>query len=237
MIFLSTSRVYSVAPLSALNVTATDTRYELSNSQTTPGASAEGIAEDFPVQQYRSLYGTTKLAAEMFIEEYRQAYGLKALINRCGVLAGPWQLARSDQGIFTFWMARHYFGRELNYIGFGGRGLQVRDLLHIDDLCALIVEQVRDFSAWDGSCCNVGGGLAGSLSLAETTALCREISGREVPVTSRPESRPMDIPVYLSDCRRLFTRTAWRPRRTPRMILQDIHDWIAREKPALLASA
>ena len=75
----------------------------------------------------RSHYGATKLASELMIEEYRDAYGLRAVINRCGVLAGPWQFGKVDQGFIALWMARHLYGGPLAFTGFGGGGLQVRE--------------------------------------------------------------------------------------------------------------
>jgi CDP-paratose 2-epimerase len=80
---------------------------------------------------------------------------------------------------------------------------------------------------------NVGGGQACSLSLLETTELCREITGREVDVRPAGEDRPGDIPIYLSDCTRLHETTDWRPRRAPAEILADIHAWILDHEGAL----
>jgi CDP-paratose 2-epimerase len=79
---------------------------------------------------------------------------------------------------------------------------------------------------WAGTTFNAGGGRAGSLSLLEATALCRELTGREVPVTPEPDGRPGDVPVYLSDCTRLFAHTDWRPRHTPREVLAEASQWI-----------
>ena len=104
------------------------------------------------------------------------------MINRCGVIAGPWQMGKVDQGVFTFWLLHHHFGRPLTYIGYGGTGQQVRDLLHVDDLVELVDEQLADPTRWDGFVGNVGGGREVSLSLLETTALCRELTGNEVPI-------------------------------------------------------
>ncbi len=78
----------------------------------------------------------------MLIEEYRASYGLRAVVNRCGVIAGPWQMGKVDQGVFTYWMLAHHFGGELRYIGFDGTGKQVRDLLHVEDLVDLIELQL-----------------------------------------------------------------------------------------------
>jgi CDP-paratose 2-epimerase len=228
MIFISTSRVYSVPELSGLRFREEKTRFVLEDNQKVQGASAKGIDETFPTSGPRSLYGTTKLAAEMLIEEYRHAYGLKAVINRCGVVAGPWQMGKGDQGIFTYWLASHYFKRPLRYINFGGRGKQVRDLLHAADLAELVIEQAEGLDAWDGVTANVGGGSAVSLSLVETTELCAGLTGNAVAITPEPKERPMDIPCYLSHCARLFSKTKWRPQRTPERVLSDTLDWIRR---------
>ncbi|MDP9117045.1 MAG: NAD-dependent epimerase/dehydratase family protein, partial [Actinomycetota bacterium] len=134
IVFLSTSRVYPVAGLRGLALRETDTRFELADVQVLPGAGPDGISEAFPLAGSRTLYGTTKLAAELLIEEYREAYGIRTAINRCGVIAGPWQMGKVDQGVFTYWMLAHHLGRPLRYIGFGGSGRQVRDLLHVEDL-------------------------------------------------------------------------------------------------------
>ena len=101
--------------------------------------------------------------------EYADAFGVPAVIDRCGVIAGPWQMGKVDQGVFTHWLLAHRLRRPLTYIGYGGTGKQVRDLLHVDDLCELILEQLGDPGAWDGATLNVGGGVEGSLSLRETT--------------------------------------------------------------------
>jgi len=226
LVFLSTSRVYPIAELEALALEETETRFELAARQPIRGASQSGISEDFPLVGARTLYGSTKLSAELLIEEYRAAYGLRAVINRCGVVAGPWQMGRVDQGVFTHWMLAHHFRRPLQYIGFGGSGKQVRDLLHVDDLIELLDRQLAAPDRWSGITANVGGGRECSLSLLETTELCAEITGNRIDVSSSAESRPGDVPAYISDCARLFSLSDWRPRRAARTILTDIHAWI-----------
>lgn len=236
LLFLSTSRVYPVAGLIGLALEETETRYELADSQPVRGASRAGIAEDFPLEGARTLYGTTKLSAELLIEEYRESYGIATVINRCGVIAGPWQMGKVDQGVFTYWMLAHHFGRHLRYIGFGGSGKQVRDLLHVEDLVDLIDRQLRDPAHWDGFVANVGGGRECSLSLRETTELCAEITGRRLEIVAEEESRPGDVPIYLSNCARLYSHSDWRPRRGPHEILDDIHAWIAEHELAVSRS-
>jgi CDP-paratose 2-epimerase len=235
LVFLSTSRVYPVASLAGLRYRELDTRFELLDEQPLEGASARGVGERFPLAGARTLYGATKLAAELLIEEYAAAYGLNAVVDRCGVIAGPWQMGKVDQGVFTWWMLAHHFGRPLSYIGFGGSGKQVRDLLHVADLLELVEEQLLAPERWAGATANVGGGRECSLSLLETTALCARITGRILDVRSSPQSRPGDVPIYISDCSHLHELTEWRPRRGPEQILREIHEWIVEREDSLAA--
>lgn len=233
MIFLSTSRVYPIKTLSQAHLVEKEARFELSSEQSVTGISEHGIAESCPLQGARTMYGTTKLAAEMLIEEYRDANGLVAAINRCGVIAGPWQMGKVDQGVFTHWVLAHALGRPLSYIGYGGTGKQVRDLLHVDDLTQLIQLQVDDPSAWDGQIFNVGGGREVSLSLQETTEMCQELTGNQIDITPVAEERPGDVPVYISDCRALHEFCSWRPAHSPKSILGDIHSWVVEHGESL----
>ena len=236
VVFLSTSRVYPVEPQFSLELVEAPTRFELADEQPVPGASAAGISEDFPLAGPRTLYGATKLAAELLIEEYRAGQGVPAVVDRCGVIAGPWQMGKVDQGVFTHWMLAHRFGKPLTYIGFGGEGKQVRDLLHVEDLVDLVERQLLDPAAWDGRTVNVGGGRECSLSLRETTEICRELTGNEVPIEPVAETRTGDVPVYISDCGRLFGLDEWRPRRSAVQVLADIHDWIAADEERIAAA-
>src|SRR5690606_41616213 len=79
----------------------------------------------------------TRLSSDL---EYVEAYKIKAIINRCGNIVGPWQMGKVDQGFVSLWVAKHVYGGKLNYIG-RHRGKQVRDLLHIDDLYELRSEE------------------------------------------------------------------------------------------------
>jgi len=226
VVFLSTSRVYPVAPQVELNLDEAETRFELAHEQAVRGVSPRGISEEFPLEGARTLYGATKLAAEMLIEEYREALGVPAVIDRCGVIAGPWQMGKVDQGVVSYWMLAHMFRRPLTYIGFGGTGKQVRDLLHVDDLLGVVELQLSDPGLWTGVVANVGGGPGCSTSLLELTELCAEITGNVVDVSAAPEDRPGDIPWYVTDCTRLNGLTTWRPSSTLRGILTDVHAWI-----------
>lgn len=225
-VFLSTSRVYPIAPLQQLRYTETATRFELDDAQPYPGASAAGIAEEFPLAGARSLYGATKLCSELLIQEYAAMYGLRTLINRCGLLTGPWQMGKSDQGVIVLWAARHLYGGTLKYIGYGGSGKQVRDFLHVDDLLDLLEIQLRGLDQYSGQFFNVGGGRANSVSLLDLTAHCTREAGRSLDIAPEAEGRAADIPVYLTDARRVQEACGWVPKRDAEQTLGEIFAWL-----------
>jgi CDP-paratose 2-epimerase len=233
VVFLSTSRVYPIAALRDLPLVATETRFVIPEANTGPGWSARGITENFALTGSRSLYGATKLCSELIIAEYVALYGLRAVINRCGVVTGPWQMGKVDQGFIVLWAARHLFGRPLSYHGFGGAGLQVRDALHVDDLYRLIRDQVVQMPAHNGKTYNVGGGAGCSVSLAELSEICAERTGQRMAITSHPETNPVDVPYYVSDNSAVSAATEWRPRLSMGDILDDIFAWLREHRREL----
>ena len=225
-VLLSTSRVYAIDALRGIDTVEGDTRFEVTTSQTLPGVGPEGITEAFSTEGARSYYGASKLASEMLAQEYAAASGLDVIINRCGVLAGAGQFGKVDQGVIALWVASHIFERPLKYVGFGGTGKQVRDLMHPDDLLALVLRQIEMASAISGRVFNVGGGLPISVSLLELTALCRERTGNEVPITPVPETAAVDVPVYITDTACVREATGWSPSRDASAIIDNIATWI-----------
>jgi CDP-paratose 2-epimerase len=145
-------------------------------------------------------------------------------------------MGKVDQGVFTYWMLAHMFGGPLSYLGFGGAGKQVRDLVHVDDVVDLVAEQLSEPERWHGATVNAGGGRDVSLSLRETTALCAEITGNTVDVVEDGSDRPGDIPIYISDNSRLAGVSGWQPRRSARDVLQDTCEWIAANEGAVKAA-
>jgi CDP-paratose 2-epimerase len=226
VVFLSTSRVYPIDPLNAVRVQEGELRFTIAPEQSLPGVSGHGVAEEFPLDGTRSLYGATKLAAELILQEFAELYKLRFVTNRCGVITGPWQMAKADQGVFTLWVAHHYFNKPLRYIGWGGTGKQVRDLLHVEDLCDLLVRQLLAFDRHAGRTYNVGGGPECSLSLAEATRLCQELTGTRVPIEGVAENRPGDVRLYLTDYRRVAQEAGWRPAHTAQDTLASVLQWV-----------
>ncbi len=233
LIFLSTSRVYPIETIEKANFTEQATRFSFADEQTEPGISRNGISEMLKLDGARSFYGTTKLSSELFIHEYAAFYGLKAAVNRFGVIAGPRQMGKTDQGVVTLWMAKHYWKQSLKYIGYGGTGKQVRDILHVDDLVDLIDLQIHQIEQFEGKIYNVGGGLDNSASLLEMTMICEKITGNKISIGSETETRPADLRMYITDNSLIEKEIGWKPKRSVEQVFEDIYHWIKNNEEQL----
>lgn len=222
-ILLSTSRVYSIPPLSSMPVQVDARRFIPELQGQLPGMSPEGISESFSTHAPVSLYGATKLASETMALEYGETFGFPVWINRCGVMAGAGQFGRPDQGIFAYWIHSFREGAPLKYIGFGGKGYQVRDCLHPNDLAGLIKIQMTRTQGDNKQprIYNVSGGLSNAMSLAELTDWCNERFGvHEVAGDNAP--RPFDLPWVVLDSSRAKTSFEWIPKIKIQTILEEI---------------
>ena len=177
----------------------------------------------------RSIYGATKLSAEILIEEYSQLYGIDCIRNRFSCLAGPHQWSRTDQGWITLWVISHILKRPLVYYGFDGN--QVRDVLHIDDMINLIDRQLiyligkKETSETVNQIYNVGGGPENAISLRKCTEICEEITGNQLKITSDPIPRWADQEIYVSTLDYLKEDFNWQPNKSPETTIRDIYDW------------
>jgi CDP-paratose 2-epimerase len=226
IVFLSTSRVYPIQPLRDLPLTEQNGRFEIGQGQSGTGWSSDGISEAFLLNGPRSLYGATKLASELLLTEYTQMYGIRSIINRCGVLTGPWQMGRVDQGFMALWAARHLYGGSLTYMGFGGTGCQVRDILHVADLYRLLKLQLAQISSLSGQVFNVGGGRKISVSLNELTQICEQHSSSHLNIGCKPETRDADIPWYITDTQAVSDATTWQPQHSIEATVEEIFAWL-----------
>jgi CDP-paratose 2-epimerase len=223
-ILLSTSRVYGIRPLCELPLKIEEKRFVPRFSKIeVEGISSGGISEEFSTAAPVSLYGATKLASEVLALEYSDSFGIPVWINRCGVLAGAGQFGTAEQGIFSFWLHAWHSRESLRYIGFGGRGLQVRDVFHPEDLADLILRQVRNSETKLDRICNVGGGIEHSMSLLELSEWCTERFGPH-EVISDTIDRRFDIPWLVLDSTRARFVWNWKPRRSLLSILAEIAD-------------
>lgn len=228
-ILLSTSRVYSIAPLADLPVVVDRGAYRPDTKATLPlGVSPAGVVETFATAAPVSLYGATKLASETLALEYGATFDFPVWINRCGVLAGAGQFGRPDQGIFAYWINTHLRRRPLKFIGFDGHGHQVRDCLHPRDLAPLLLKQFAATTAHAAPApeltpriCNVAGGADSSISLRQLTAWCDGRFGPH-PVASDPQPRPFDIPWMVLDASLASAVWDWRPQTPLLAVLEEI---------------
>lgn len=218
---LSTSRVYSIRELAAIPVEAQAERFAPNLEKSVVGLSSQGIAETFSTEPPLSLYGSTKRASELLACEYAEAFGLPVFVNRCGVLAGAGQFGRFDQGIFSFWIHSWCAQKPLKYIGFEGRGYQVRDCLHPRDLLPLLIRQIQKPSARAPRVINVAGGMDHSASLRQLSTWCEQRFGT-LSVGAETKTRPFDVPWLVLDAGRALTVWDWRPRTSLESIWTEI---------------
>jgi len=233
LIFLSTSRVYPIDTIEEAKFIEHETRFVFDENQKNLGISPKGISEKLSLEGARSFYGTTKLSSELFIQEYAAFYGLKAAITRFGVIAGPRQMGKTDQGVVTLWMAKHYWNQSLKYIGYGGTGKQVRDILHVDDLVELVDLQIHEIEKFEGKIYNVGGGLENSASLQEMTKICQKITGNIINIDEVAETRTADLRIFVTDNSKIVTEIGWKPKKSVETVFQDIYNWIKENEKQL----
>ena len=171
LIFISSSRVNSINEITKL----------IKNTKNLKKIKIKKkISENFDTLKPKSIYGFTKFASELLIEEFAYAFKLKYLINRCGVLSGPMQFGKQDQGFVSLWTWSHMLKKDLVYIGYGGSGNQVRDVLHIDDFTKLINLQIKKLNTIFNKKFNVGGSLKSFTSLNNLTKICENVTGNKI---------------------------------------------------------
>jgi CDP-paratose 2-epimerase len=218
IILLSTSRVYSMAALKKLRLSVKNDAF-VPGAQKVRGFSNRGVIEGFPTDPPLSLYGTAKLASEHLIAEYSSYFQFPAFINRCGVLAGTWQFGKADQGIFSFWIHSFRMRKPLSYIGFGGKGYQVRDCFHPRDLVPVLLKQMKGGSG--PLVCNFSGGMKNSMSLRQLTDWCSRRFGKQA-VREVKQERAFDVPWLVLDSTLAKKAWNWQPRTSLYAILEEV---------------
>ena len=222
LIFFSTNRVYSAESLINIPYLKDKKRFIIDDIQeNVMGLSKLGISEKFNTNGYKSFYGNTKFSIESLLQEYGKFKNLKYLINRFGVVSGPGQFGVGNQGIVSFWLKSHILNQKISYIGY--EGFQVRDVLHVDDLCKLIGIQLSD--EFIGEIYNVGGGFDNSFSLLELTDFCQEISGNKLSISTIDTLRDADIPIYFTNNIKVMERYSWSPNLTIKDVVVDLNTW------------
>ena len=222
IIFLSSSRVNSIKNINKIVGNNSKLKKKLHINKL--------IDDKFENSRPKSLYGFTKLASEMLIEEFNYAFGLKYIINRCGVISGPLQFGKQDQGFVSLWVIHHIMKKKLSYIGYGGHGNQVRDVLHIDDLCELIHKQIKIINKIYNKLYTVGGSKISYTSLKNLTKICQNITGNKISIDKKKSTSIYDIPYFITDNRKVSKAYKWRPKKNINKIVYDITTWINNNK-------
>ena len=169
----------------------------------------------------------------MFIQEFSYAFGIKYLINRCGVISGPLQIGKVDQGFLSLWIWRHLTKKKLTYIGYGGHGNQVRDVLHVTDLCELIEKQIKNINKKYNLTFTVGGSKKSFVSLKNLTKICEKITNNKIKISKKPKTSIYDIPYYISDNTQISKTYNWSPKRNINNIVLDTFNWLNSNKSKL----
>lgn len=216
IIFLSTSRVYSIEAIKSLfknKILKNDIKLK------------KEINENFSTKSPRSIYGFTKLASEEMIKEFAYLFNLKFIINRLGVIAGPGQMGKVDQGFISLWVWKHLNKKPLKYIGFGGYGNQVRDVLHINDLNILIYKQIKNFNKIYNISVTAGGGKKNLISLKNLTKLCYGLTKNKIIFKKIKSTSSYDIPYFCSSNSRVTKLYKWKPKLSIFNIVKDTLEW------------
>lgn len=215
-IFTSTNKVYGDRP-NSLPLIEHETRWEVDPSHP---YSAHGIDEAMSIDQAtHSLFGASKVAADILVQEYGRYFGLRTGVFRGGCLTGPRHSGAQLHGFLSYMMKCAM--TRTPYTVFGYRGKQVRDNIHSDDLIAMFHHFHE--APRSGAVYNAGGGRHSNCSLVEAQALCEEITGNRMDMRYDDRARTGDHIWYISDTRK-FERDypAWRQRHDLRGTLEAI---------------
>ena len=124
------------------------------------------------------------------------------------------------------WVGKHFFKKKLSYIGFGGYGNQVRDIIHINDVCDIILKEIKSINRINNQVFNIGGGAKNSISLNGLTKLCQKLTGNKIKFSRKANTSLYDIPYYVTDNSKIKKKYKWKPKYSKKQIISDILDWI-----------
>ncbi len=224
LIFLSTSRVYSIKELNKISKNKI-----LKNRIRTNLKIDHGFSNSSPL----SLYGFTKLASEELIKEFNYMHKIKYIINRFGVISGPWQFGKVDQGFVSLWVEKHLNKKKLSYIGYGGYGNQVRDVIHIDDVCEILFKQIKKFNSIYNESFDIGGGKNNSISLKELTQKCQNITKNKIPIYKIKSTSIFDVPYFVANNKKIKKFYNWLPKLNIDRTILDIYLWLKENKKTI----
>ncbi|MFC4728560.1 SDR family NAD(P)-dependent oxidoreductase [Coralloluteibacterium thermophilus] len=215
IVFASTNKVYGGLDDIALEVV--DRRYQ----PVDPGHLAHGVGEDRPLD-FHSPYGCSKGGADQYIVDYARCMGVPSVVFRMSCIYGPRQFGTEDQGWVAHFLIRAMRGEPITLYG---DGMQVRDILHVNDLLDAYLLAEKNLARFSGQVFNMGGGPANTISLLQLLDWIAELNGRRPEVTFG-DWRPGDQRYYVSDTRRFAAAAGWRPRIAAREGVGDLFRWL-----------
>ncbi|MCU1383609.1 MAG: NAD-dependent dehydratase [Acidobacteria bacterium] len=231
VIFTSTNKVYG--DLEDVQLVPDEDRYVPADTDTRMA----GISERRPVD-FHSPYGCSKGAADQYVLDYARTFGIPAVVFRMSCIYGPHQCGTEDQGWVAHFVIRAIEDRPITIYG---DGLQVRDLLYVDDLVDAMTRAQANINTMAGEAFNIGGGPERSTSLVELIAVLTALHGR--PVALEFDAwREADQRYYVSDTRKFSDATGWAPRVSVPEGVRALHTWLTQVRtlptpvPATLAS-
>lgn len=219
LVFTSTNKVYG--GLEDIGLRRNGKRYEPAEATI-----LSGIREDRPMK-FRSPYGCSKGAADQYVLDYCGIYGLQAVVFRMSCIYGPHQFGTEDQGWIAHFLIRALHDKPVTVYG---DGMQVRDILFIDDLIDAFLLAGSRMEQLSGEAYNIGGGPENSVSIIELLNLIREIHGKTPPLVES-EWRPGDQKYYVTDFGKFSRVTGWSPRIGRREGIAALYRWLAQCSP------
>ena len=220
-IFVSTNKVYGDRP-NGLPLVEHETRFELSPEH--PWAT-HGFPEEMSIDNcLHSLFGASKVAADVMVQEYGRYFGMKTVCFRGGCLTGPGHSGAELHGFLAYLMRCALTGKP--YTIFGYKGKQVRDNIHSRDL----VDAFWCFfeNPGSGEVFNIGGSRHSNCSMLEAVKIAQEIAGREMNLSYQEDNRIGDHIWWISDVRRFKQRfPEWSFKHDVGSIMQDISNGLS----------
>ena len=215
LVFMSTNKVYGDRP-NQLPLVEMKTRWAIHPSH----AYAMGIPEEMPIDySMHSLFGASKVAADILVQEYGRYFGLKTTCFRAGCLTGPNHSGTQLHGFLSYLAKCAMTGTPYRVLGYKGK--QVRDNIHSADLVRAFDEVLRD--PHPGEVYNMGGGPFSNCSVLEAIQLVQELSGEELDWEYVDQSRKGDHVWYVSDLSRFCCHYPnWKVTYDVRAILHEI---------------
>jgi CDP-paratose 2-epimerase len=215
-IFTSTNKVYGDLP-NLLPLLEQETRWEIDSSH----RYSNGISEDMSIDQCKhSLFGASKVAADILVQEYGRYFGIRTVSFRGGCLTGPNHSGTKLHGFLAYLMKCTVMGNP--YTVFGYQGKQVRDNIHSADLIAAFYEFYQDPEI--AAVYNIGGGRESNCSMLEAITLCQEITGRDLEYSYSEDNRIGDHIWYVSDLSKFKRRyPGWSIQHDIKSILSEIY--------------